>query len=191
MSSWIAPNRRPQGMNLGYLTLLSHRGWGREFGNVSEADCSRSCDGRRTGVQRHWPWCGHRERGTTRARRRGSAVAARSRPWGRLGPWSRSRLGRQRRLGLRWKLGLRAGVGLCHRSVWARHLVPVVADRFGRQSGAAENRHSRIRVYSSDILWRPTNILIFAVGFGLKPGLCLSARTLLKRLVDNVLRRIT
>ena len=28
-------------------------------------------------------------------------------------------------------------MGLCHRSVWARHLVPVVADRFGRQSGAA------------------------------------------------------
>ena len=62
----------------------------------------------------------------------GSSVAARSRPWGRLGPWRRSRLGRPWRLGLRWKLGLRARVGLCHRSVWARHLVPLVADRFGR-----------------------------------------------------------
>ena len=48
------------------------------------------------------------------------------------GTWPRSRLGRQRRLGLQWKLGLRAGVGLCQRSVWARHLVPLVADRFGR-----------------------------------------------------------
>ena len=48
------------------------------------------------------------------------AMAATGRPW-RLGqPWT---------LGLRWKLGLRAIVGLHHRSVWARHLVPLVADR--------------------------------------------------------------
>jgi hypothetical protein len=106
-------------------------GWRREFGNVSEEDCGRSCDGWRTGVQRRWPGCRHRERGTTCACRRGDSVAARSRPWGRwglLGPWRRSRLGRPWRLGLRWGLGLRARMGLCHRSVWARHLVPLVAD---------------------------------------------------------------
>ena len=121
-------------MNLGHLTLQSHRGWGRELGNVCEEDCGRSCDGRRTGVQRRWPGCGHRECGTTYARRRGDAVAARSRPWGRwglLGPWQRSRLGRPWRLRLRRKLGLRSRVGLHHRSVWTCHLVSLVCDRRG------------------------------------------------------------
>ena len=119
------------GINLGWLTLQPDRGWGRELGNVSEGNCGRSCDGRRAGVQRRWTGCWHRERGTSRARRRGNSVAARSRPrrWGLLGPWRRSRLGRPWRLGLRRKLRLRARVGLHHRSVWAHHLVPLVADR--------------------------------------------------------------
>jgi len=133
-------------MNLGHLTLQSRRGWGREFGNVCEEDCGRSCDGRRTGVQRRWPGCWHRDRGTTYARRPGDSVAARSRSWGRwglLGPWQRSRLGRPWRLRLRRKLGLRARVGLRHGSVWACHLVSLVTDRRGSGSVVPATRRRR------------------------------------------------